>query len=195
MPVEFLLSQVKKLPFDFKSAVDSFVHAKMEHRFTIGEAAPGAPHIWVEMAVRRVSGSDEKPDTFEAYYQIVDDMPPPPTLDERKNQIAQDVITAATAAIAKISPPLKQAYWNIEYARVQGDIAKVPVKEGETQDTWLSRALDVVKKKSPEDYASYVAQENRAKAIGSIHRVVAKAHSDIHDLTEKTIDGWVAPNL
>lgn len=72
---------------DFESAVASYIAALEEHRF-VGNAAPTALSI-VEQAVRRVQYpiGDGKPDDFVADYEIYDDTPPPPSLEERKQRM------------------------------------------------------------------------------------------------------------
>jgi hypothetical protein len=195
MTLKIALSQLKALPFDFEQAVASFVKAKQDHRQTEGEMAPCAPHPYVEAAVKRVPGSIEPPraDEFVADYEIVDDSPPPKSLDQRKTELAGKVGLMANEAMAQIIPPLKHRLWEMEHARIQQDLAMVKPLENETRELWLARALDAIKQASPADHASFTAHEIRKAKLAAIIRHMAICESDIHDLTEATIDAWSVP--
>ena len=195
MTIRIALSKIKALPFDFDAAVKEFIEAKKKHRTTVGEPSPNAPHLFVEAAVRRVPGSieEQRPDDFVADYEVVDDTPPEPpkpSLDQRKMALAAQVGTAANAAVAKIIPPLKHRLWEHEYARVQADMAKVKIIENESLDDWRARAIVAIKKTSAADFASFTAHDERKKKIAAVHYHVALCESQIHDLTEETIDAW-----
>jgi hypothetical protein len=190
---KFLVSHLKTLPFDFESEVTEFIKARMSHRFTLGEPAPLAPHWWVESAIKRVPGAEGQPDDFVPDYEIEDDTPPPPTLDQRKHLLAAQLHASAMEAQAAILPPLKARIWNIEYARISAAVAAVPGKPGtvdtpaETSEALRKRALKTLKK---EDAEFLLAHEGRLKKLDAIHYQMAKLESEIHDLTEETIDAW-----
>ena len=206
MPIKLALSQVRALPFDFEAAVASHIKAKMEHRFAaIGESAPAAPHAWVGHAVKRVIVGEDKPDDFVPDFEIIDDTPPPLTLDQKKQILSHQVMTARAEAAHKIVPLLKSRIWNIEHQRMLTAIHEIPreaipivvlkmdglTHRPETDDEHKARALGLLKvKSSPEDIAFFQAHEERLKQIAAIDHHSAKLEGEIHDLTEETVDAW-----
>lgn len=193
------MSHLKGLPFDFESAVAEYIKAKMAHRFTVGEPAPWAPHPWVEYAVKRVPGGEGQPDDFVADYEIEDDIPPPPTLDERKQALAVKAHADAAEAQGALIPPLKARFWHIEFARVSAAVAAVqpiaatrgkdgkPDAPAETPEALRTRALATLKS---DDSTFFLQHESRLKALDRIQYHLAILESEIHDLTEATIDTW-----
>lgn len=76
MTMQIPLSQVRATGLDFDAAVQAFVQAKRDHRFTIDEPAPVAAHPLVEAVVRRLPATAPgQPDDFVADYEIIDDTP------------------------------------------------------------------------------------------------------------------------
>jgi hypothetical protein len=171
MPLQLALSHVKALPFDFAAEVEKFRRAKLDHLSTVGEPAPSAPHHWVEDAVRRVPGSIDPPrvDDFVADFEIVDDTPPAPTLDQRKQALAHQAAQAFHEAQAKIVPPLKARLVAIEVQRA------MMVEEA---------------KRSPAQAATLKAADDRNARLEMIHFHLATLESEIHDLTEDSIETW-----
>jgi hypothetical protein len=173
MTLKLALSQIKALPFDFVGTVDAFIAAKKVHQSTENVPAPGAPHPWVEQAVRRLPGSIEppRPDDFVADYEIIDDTPPPPTLDQRKMTLAAAAQASAHAEIDAIDPPLKRRLVGIE----------------------AGRAMMVdPSKRTPAQLAAITSQATRDAKREAIIYHLAKLEAQIHDLTDKTIDNWSA---
>jgi hypothetical protein len=168
--VQFYLSQLKTLAFDFEDAVQAFIQAKRDHLTTEGVPAPTA-HPAVEAAVRRIPGTVDVPDDFVADYQIVDDTPAPPTLAERKAALAAGVSMQASAAANEIMPPLKSRLVTLQVI----DANAVPEDERtEAQKTTM-------------------AEHNlRSKRMQAVNRHHAELESQIDDLTDETIDGWKA---
>jgi hypothetical protein len=171
MPLQIALSHVKALPFDFEKEVVAFIKAKQDHRTKIGEAAPSPPHALVEVAVRRVPGSIDPPvaDDFVADYAIVDDTPPPPSLDQRKAAKAAEMAALAQAAIARFSPPLKRRLMDMDYRRA------LAVDED---------------KRSNADKATIAAALDRGARTEAISYHLATLEAQIHDLTDAAIDDW-----
>lgn len=164
----FLLSDLKKLPFDFEAEVAKFVQVKKDHLTTEGVPAP-THHQLVELAVRRIPGSEDIPDDFVADYSIVDDTPPPPTLDEKKNALADQINAEAMALINKIDPPLKRKSLRFKI----NDAFAVP----EDERTDAHKTL----------IAENIARDRK---VETIQRHAAELESQIHDLTEDQVDVW-----
>lgn len=194
MPLQLKLSQIKALPFDFDAEVEKFRQAKIKHALSEGEPAPSATHPWVEHAVSRVA-VEGAPDDFVADHVVDDDTPPPPTFEERKRRIADETRTAAQRAMEAIIPPLKQRLWDRRHAQVIKAMGAVKANDGETIEAWRARALNTVQQAQPDDHAHYVAHEGRKAKIEAIIDRLAQAESDIHDLTEATIDSWKQPSF
>ena len=156
-------SQVDALPFDFEKAVRDFIAAKEAHRFT-GGAAPTADAP-VEAAVRRVQYpiEAEKPDDFVADYQIEDDTPPPPTLEQRKQAMIAESRQAEQAAIEALMPAGKWRLLDMEFQRAMA------VPEGD---------------RSPEQVRVTEQRRDLDAAIDSIRYAAAKREADIEDITE-----------
>jgi len=168
--LELTKSQIDALPFEFGGAVDKFIHDLEEHRKTTGEAAPIAPHPLVEAAVARVQYPVKagKPDDFVRNFTILDDTL---SLDDRKVMLANSLTQKANAAAKVVMPPLKQRLWEFEYLDAS--------------------AIDP-KKRNAGQKAVIAAHDVRIAKVQAIHRHLAKLHSEIHDLTDATIDGYKA---
>lgn len=170
--LKIFLSQTKALPFDFEKAVAAYVQELQDHRFTEDAAAPSVPHPLVAAAVSRKQHpiEDEKPDDFVADYEIVDDTPPKPSLDERKVAMANEVTRRANELLTAITPPLKAGLWNFQ-------VSDAMITEESARTDTQKAVLD--------------AHEIRRKQGNAIHRHLAQLHSDIHDLpTEEALDAW-----
>lgn len=117
MTLSLKKSQVDALPFDFEQAVRYFIAAKEAHRFT-GDFAPAADAI-VEAAVRRIQYPIDagKPDDFVADYEIEDDTPPPPTLEQRKREMIAESRQVEQAAIDALIPPGKRRLLDMDFQR------------------------------------------------------------------------------
>ena len=170
MTLKINLSAMKALPYDFEKEVASLIQAKKDHQKTEGIPAPYGPAL-VESAVRRVPGSIDPPkaDDFVADYEVVDDTPPPPTLDERKGALAMTSQAVAQSIIDKIDPPLKRRLTQMDYANAM--------------------AVPEAKRTSPQ-IAAIAARETRKARVDATMYHLATLESQIHDLTDKTIDGW-----
>jgi hypothetical protein len=181
MTPTFSLSWLKALPFDFEKEVAAFVQAKKDHLLTEGSAAP-THHPSVEAAVKRIPGSvqfDDKgkpmpetqtPDDFVADYQIYDDTPPPPTVEQKKTAIAATCSEFAQALLNENIPPLKARIWQMQYA----DAVQAKAKEQASNEQLTT-------------IADYEARQARAQRIV---RHLAEMESQLHDLPEDMIDIW-----
>jgi hypothetical protein len=174
MTLKIQLSHIKALPFDFETAVADFIAAKKRHQTTEGEPAPSAPHQMVEAAVKRIPGSIDPPraDEFVADYEIVDDTPPPPSLEARKSALAMQAQTAAQGAINKLRPPLKSRLLAIEFSRAMA------IEEA---------------KRAPSERATIAGYLDGNVRVEAITYHLAKIEASIHDLTDATIDDFDAP--
>jgi hypothetical protein len=173
--MQIALSQLKAHGFAdeaaFSAAVAAHLAAHREHQQTVGVAAPSPASSIIEHAVRRVQYPIDagKPDDFVADFEVIDDTPPPPSLEERKMALAVQVQAAATQALHAFTPPLKARMLNLQ-------VAEAAVID-ETKRTSVQRAL-------------LADAESRAKRELAVHRHWAELESQIHDLTEATIDQW-----
>jgi hypothetical protein len=168
---KFSLSWVKSLGFDFEAEVHKFVQAKKDHLKTEGVPAPAA-HPAVEAAVRRIPGSKTQPDDFVADYEILDDMPPPPTLDEKKAALAQQYLGQAVAMVEGITPPLKKRMMGFQLS-----------------DAHARKAAGTA---TDSDDAIIAQHQDLSKKHDAIWRHLAQIESQIDDLTADQIDVWKA---
>lgn len=170
MTLRINLSAVKALPYDFEAEVAKYIKARKDHQKTVGEPAPAAP-LLVEGAVKVVPGTIKPPtaDDYVADYEIFDDTPPPPTLDQRKAILAGEAAVMGQSAIDKFRPPLKVRLLDMDF----------------------NRALSIDEnKRTTADKATIAMAYDRAQRIDAITYHLAKMEAQIHDLTEKNIDAW-----
>jgi hypothetical protein len=155
---------------EFARAVTDHIAARKAHQSTAGQAAPVAKAL-VESAIERVQHAvnSGRPDDFVAAYEVIDDTPPAPTLDQRKMKLAVEARALAQAALAKITPPLKARLWAIEVA--------------------AALAVDPAKR-TPSQASAVAAHEAREARRADINLRLARIESDIHDLSEATIGAF-----
>lgn len=167
--IDIPLSTINALPFDFDTSVGAYIKSLRDHQDTEGQPAPSA-HPLVVAAVERQQHPIEagKPDDFVRAYRVIDDSP---TLEQRKLALANEVTTEGDRRIMEVVPPLKSALWAMEH----GEAAAVKVAD-----------------RKPEHKAAISRFEQKSAKVQAIRRHVAQMHSDIHDLTAETIDGWKA---
>jgi hypothetical protein len=111
----------------------------------------------------------EKPDEFRSSYQLIDDTPPPPTLDERKAKLVAEVDKAANEAVAALCPPLKQRLMEMTANRAY------MVEED---------------KRTPAEVAAIATSQAFDRGVEEIRFRAAALAAQIHDLTEDTIGSW-----
>lgn len=197
--IEIPLSQLGEHREAFEKDVSDFIEALKAHAHTEGAPAPTAQALVEASVLRvrhpteglhqpmrtRVTDegetitephgdpipfvSSEQPDDFLPNYKIVDDTPPPPTLDERKLKLAGALENEAHKITADLSPPLKRRFWELQYGEAV--------------------AVDVAQR-SADQKATVAKYEARTVKVNAVYRHLAQMHSAIHDLTEETFDGW-----
>jgi hypothetical protein len=177
--LNLLLSQIKALPFDFDAEVAKFLQAKKDHLMTEGKPAPTA-HPMVEASVIRIPGKVldaargiVEPDDFKADYQIADDTPAPPTLEQKKAALAQLALNEAASLIEQIAPRLKSRLFDFQ------------VRDASARR--LSGTASDADEEVMDEHAS------RGEKQDAIMRHLAEVESQIHDLTADHVDVWKAP--
>lgn len=196
--VKILLSEANTLG-DFPKAVADYIAALELHRTQEGTPAPTAHPLVenavrrvqylveaVHQPTRTYVGPDgedvtepvgepvrfmssTQPDDFVPNYVLVDDTPPPPSLDERKAELARCMAVSVGAMIDRISPPLRRRLFNMTVARVY----RVP----EESRTAADKAV--------------LAQADDSNArVEAVEFHLAQMEAQIHDLTADTIDAW-----
>lgn len=173
MTLELKKSEVDALPFNFEEAVQSFIAAKMAHRFT-GDAAP-VSHPIVEMAVRRVQYpiDAKKPDDFVADYVIIDDTPIL-TLAEKKAALVQRLRQMEAEKINAVITPGRLRLLQL---KVEAIGPKLPEEQTEEEKT-------------------LIAQLNQCfVAIRAVQMRSAEIEADIDDLSANSIDAYELPAL
>lgn len=132
----------------------------------------------------------EKPDDFVPEYEIVDDTPPPPTLDERKMALVSHVAELAHKAVHVIEPPLKRNLFAFQLTDAQRAVDTLHNQVRSGAITQSDFELMVA------PHRSAAAKHNeRTDKVQAIYRKLAQAHADIHDLTDATIDEWKPPEF
>ncbi len=91
MTCQIPLSIKSRLPFDLDEAVEQYRQAMLDHRHTVNVPAPVAPDPIVEMCVRRVVVGPDKPDDFVADYEVFDDTPPSPEVEQAISVLRETV--------------------------------------------------------------------------------------------------------
>lgn len=160
-------SVIDGLGFDYAAAVEEFRQAKLAHRFT-GDIAPSAPAV-IEHAVRRVPVEGQA-DDFVTDYEVVDDSPPPPTLQERKARLVDEVRAAEFRSLLNIISPARERLLHLDYAA--GQTSNDPALSGE-QSARAAKIADIADRKQ------------------AVQRHAALLEIEVEDLTEADIDGWV----
>jgi len=138
----------------------------------VGKARPTA-HPLVERAITRIQTKGQ-PDKYVADFIIVDDTPPPPSLEDKKNKLISDLRFAENTAMEKILPARKIRLAHIKCADAMSLDESVRTAE-HNKDIALIVTVQGVR----EQYAL----------------IAAKAEADIEDLTEQTIDNWQLPTF
>ncbi len=93
-----------------------------------------------------------------------------PSLEVRKQRLCAEVDAAEQAEIAAIMPQRKVRHW-----------------QHLVQDARIRLAKGIA---TDEDDALMTVQAEREKKIAAVQRWAAKAHHDIDDLTDETVDAW-----
>jgi hypothetical protein len=146
--------------------------------------APSASAL-VEEAIRQEKQDDGRTH-FVADYEMVG-----PSLSVRKQRLVQQVSEAEGAELAKVVPPGKIRYFHLRYAQIMRDDAErlhVHLIEGNDHPGDVEAFQRQFR---PEDDSRFLDEyDDRARVQTAVNTWAAKAHHDIEDLTEETVDGW-----
>ena len=168
-------------------SAEAFKTALLAHRDQLeahrngkpGNAAP-QQHDLIDLLVERIADShpivaERKPDRFViADYEIVDDTPPAPTLEHRKNALLAELQAAAVSARDALLQPAKANLLALDAAQASA----------------LPEA-----NRSPAQRATIDAYSAFAGACSDIQHAVARVAVEIEDLTEATIENFKIPQI
>jgi len=196
MTVKIDRESIRGMAQDFATAVDAHVAALNEYAAHIKGVAedavnpdltpderrvafpPPSAHDLIECAVRQDG------DRFIADYELVG-----PSLEVRKQRLCAQVDAAEAAEIAKVMPPRKARHWQMREQDIRtADHMRlsnhpVALKPEEIND-FLAKA------RPAEDTTFLIEQGRRHATVTAIQRWAAKAHYDIDDLTDETVEAW-----
>ena len=135
-------------------------------------ARPGAPrptaHPLIEACIVRVQ-SPGLPDDFVADYEIVDDTPPPPTLQERKYKLMGSIELEEGKLAVAIWPHGKRRLDSIKQVAI------------------LNKQESARTAEEVQFLSDLTSKQNRLR---DINLTTATLLSEIEDLTEETIGSW-----
>lgn len=159
----------------FQSALVSHCAALEAH--AAGPASVPAPVSipLLDALVMRVPRGDPLPDAFQiAPYEILDDSPPPPSLEERKAALTAELNAAAASIQNAILSPGRAKLLDID----------------------VTESISVPNRvRSPDQIAAIAAFTAFRSRCVEIQRNAAVAAIEIEDLTERTIGAWKVPSL
>jgi hypothetical protein len=167
MTFKIAKSVIDGMGIDYPAEVEAFRQAKLAHRFT-GDVAPSAPAI-IEHAVRRVP-VEGAADDFVTDYEVVDDTPPPPTLQERKAALVSTIRSMEAAASAEIVTPARERLMGLDLNEVY---VKPDADRNDADRALVAKMTDVAARKA------------------TINRHAVLLEIEVEDLNEADIDGWV----
>ena len=157
----------------FENAVQNYIDSLHAFNRVVGKPRPTAVHPLVERAVKRIQ-TQGQPDQYVSDYVVIDDTPPPPTLEDKKNKLMNDLRMAESEAMNKVFPHRKARLAQLKYSKA------IAVPEDA-----LTAEHDIV----------IIAALNVQATFDKIAIVAAQAESDIEDLTEQTIAHWHLPTF
>jgi hypothetical protein len=146
--------------------------------------APEAPHPLIHQAIARTGAGTLVPN-----YEIV-----APPIEVRKQRLMQAVSDAEAAEIAKVTPPGKARYFQMRMQEIlradserwNAHMQQFAGGDGDPPDF----VSFVTRTRADEDSRFLDEHEARRKKEEAIRFWAAKAHHDIEDLTEETVDDW-----
>lgn len=159
----------------FAASLEAYCADLEAHRAgPAGFAAPTA-HPLLDSLVKRVPRGDPLPDAFELLpYEIFDDTPPPPTLQDKQAALLADLVTAAKATRDAILSPARVNLLNIS----AGEAMSV------TEETRTPDQVAAI--------AAYVAFQAR---LNEINTNAAHAAVEIEELDDAGVASWKVPSL
>jgi hypothetical protein len=174
-PFDVSLAQIQARGYSresFAAAVEKYRADRVTHSATIGQPAPVPEIPGIEQCVVRIPPDADNDERFVSDYRIIDDLPPhpaPPTLDEKKAAHVQATHKLAQAAFEANIPPLRRRYWGNLYM--------------------VAQAVEADKRE--DGTKLFVTQhEERLAKERDINTHLGKLESQIHDLTDETVDAW-----
>lgn len=153
----------------FSTLVEEHRQALIVHGKSIGVPAPIPKIYGLEACIVRTAATDEHEESFVSDFEIVDDLPPPPTLDEKKMVHVRTTHELFNKAISDAFPQLKRRLWGLTYE----DIVEKPTAARSDSERLFQRQ-----------------HEARLKYEKDAYRHLARLESEIDDLTSDTVDGW-----
>lgn len=159
----------------FENAVKKHIARLKAANFEHNKPRPTADPL-VEQSIKRVPGGKDKPDDYQADYEIVDDINTVPerSLDEKKRLWHDALIHAEVAAKNAVIPQRKVRLVNLAFSAA------------------LNVAEDV---RSDADKKTIADHQEMVKKMQDIELIAATAESEIEDLTDATVDNWKLPNF
>lgn len=203
MTLKIKLSHVKALPFNFDEAVTDYMGALVAHQKTVGEAAPVAPHVLVEHAVRRVQYPVEAThqpmrtvakeiDGETVAVEEPDGEPIKFMSSEKPDTFVRDV------EIEDDTPTLderKHQLFEVAVAAMHAAMAlQFPPMKQRLMQMASGRAMAVLEAdRTPEhtDAIALATKYHEANEAAVWH--LAQIEATIHDLTAETVDTYVMP--
>lgn len=168
MTFKILKSQA---PSDLAEQVEGYISALNAHRRTVGVPAPSAPDVVAACVTRKQYPIKvRKPDDFIADFEIVNDDPPPLTLEQKKQKLTEELMQVEREASDAILPMRRRRMQQIKMAAA-------------------------AKSKKAVDKAFLKDCEKCHGRLDKLHHTVAEALNEIEDLTAKTVDKWKLPKL
>lgn len=113
--------------------------------------------------------SSAKPDDFAPNYVLIDDTPPPLTLEQRKDRLEHECKCQAALAFDRASPRRKRGYMELKVS----DAHSVPEED-----------------RTSEHKAALAHHAEVNKKIAAVNEHLARLLNDIEDLTEDSINTW-----
>jgi len=149
----------------FENSVQEYVNSLHAFNMVVGKPRPTA-HPLVERAIKRVQ-KQGFPDQYVADYVVIDDTPPPPSLEDKKNKLMSELRAAEAVAMNSVLPHRKTRLVHLN----------------------SNKALTVSEEQRTDEHKKDIELLEKIKAFNEkIMRIAAQAESDIDDLTEQTID-------
>lgn len=177
-------------PEEFRRAVVAFAEAMREYTEHLRGVEEDAANPNLKLDDRRVAFPPPSAHPFvEAAvkaggYELVG-----PSLEVRKQRLCAQVDAAEREDIAEVMPPRKARYWQMreqdirtaDHMMLSNHPVPIPADE-------INAFLHA--KRSADDTAFLDDQQKRRNAIAAVQRWAAKAHHDIDDLTDETVEAW-----
>jgi len=177
-------------PDEFARAVEAHASALVEYAAHLLGVEADAANQALKPHERRVAfPPPSAPPLVEAAvkaggYELVG-----PSLEVRKQRLCAHVDEAEQIELAKVMPPRKERYWQMREQDIRtADHMCLSNHQDKIEPDHIEPWLKSVR--PTEDTTFLAEQKRRRDTLSIIQRWAAKAHHDVDDLTEETIDGW-----